>query len=368
VNRTLLMALSALLVAGCPTPAPSSLATSSPPTPSSSPTPSADAAWLFLELPDDDHANFASIAATAHDVVIVGGRDMAPVAWASHDGGAWTFEQLPPESGFPGSLHVFGDRLLAVGGVETSRCAHPAATVFWVRSADGRWQVAPFDELFCAGGGSASVAVAGGRAGIIGAGTGDVPFAWVSDDGLAWVDTGFPAQMFPMLLTAMGGGFAALGTRDERWLFARNAGRPPWTVTDLPLLPFQAEAIGLAEVGGGVIAWFVRTDGQAFGLTSKTGDVWESVRLVGLEGVKLQGVVRSPDGYVALGAVPAGPRMFVSRDGANWRQVVGPADASLASYDDVALSGDRAILLGTVAMGDGRAGLAWGGPASWFEP
>jgi hypothetical protein len=357
VKLALWIAVVAFLVAACPSPAPSA-----------SPTPSAEAAWHFLDLPNDDHATFTSVAATVHDAAIVGGRDMGAVAWVSHDGGVWTFEQLPPDSGFPGSLHAFGDRLLAVGGVQTSQCAHPAATVFSIRSANGRWSVAPFNQLFCSGGGSASVAVAGGHAAVVGSGTGDVPFAWFSDDGLAWVDAGSPAMIFPRLLTAMGGGFAALATRDDRWLFAHSDGRPRWTVAPLPLLPLGTEAVGLAELNGGVIAWFARTDGQMFALTSQTGDVWEAVRGEGLPGVTVQRVIQFADGYVALGFVPTGPRIFVSRDGANWRHVVGPADASLASYDDVALSGDRAILLGTVTMGDGSVGLAWGGPASWFAP
>jgi hypothetical protein len=60
--------------------------------------------------------------------------------------------------------------------------------------------------------------------------------------------------------------------------------------------------------------------------------------------------------------------MFVSRDGVAWRNVVGPSDGGGATYDGVALSGDRAVLLGTVAVGDDAFGAVWTARAALFEP
>jgi hypothetical protein len=355
------------LTAGCSNPVPSGtpVASISPP-----PTPAGDAAWQPVELPNGDPALLAAVAATAHDVVIVGGRAMAPAAWASHDGGAWMFEQLGPEDAFPGSAVAFGDHVLAVGGNETNRCAHPFATFFWIRNAQGRWTNAPFNQLFCAGG-SGVVAVSGGRLAMLGAGTGDVPFSWFSDDGLTWVPSPIRQDVYPRALASVGDGFAALGTfGDASWWFGRSDRGERWMIAPFGNAPFETQAIGLADGGLGFIAWFADAAGMVAAFTSDTGDQWLPTEIKGLSDVETERVVRTAAGYVAFGRAAHGPRLFVSRDGGTWRRISGPADdGSSASYSSLALFGDRAILLGTIHVGpDMDVTAAWNGPASLFEP
>jgi hypothetical protein len=366
VNRACRAFAIAVLVAGCANPAPSARpdASASPSTPDD-----AAAAWQRVQLPNGDDAFLAGVAATPHDVVIVGARSLKPAAWASHDGGAWVFEQLGPEEAFPGSAVAFGDRVLAVGGNETNRCAHPLATFFWVRNAQGRWTNAPFDPLFCAGGGATPV-VAGGLAAVLGAGTGDVPFAWFSDDGLRWVQRPIRQDVYPRALASVGDGFAALGTfGDASWWFGRSDRGERWTIAPFGNAPFETQAIGLADGGLGFIAWFADAAGRVAAFTSGTGDQWLPTEIKGLTDAETERVVRTAAGYAAFGRAADGPRVFVSRDGGAWRAIPGPSDSGPAAYASLALSSGRAILLGTIHVGpDMDVTAAWTGPASLFEP
>jgi hypothetical protein len=326
VNGALRTFAIAVFVVACGTPAPSAtpVAPAAPSPSSASATDVAPGIWQRVELPHGDDAFLAAVAATAHDVVIVGGRAMAPAAWASHDGGAWMFEQLGPEDAFPGSAVAFGDHLLAVGGNETNRCAHPFATFFWVRDAKGRWKNAPFNKLFCAGG-SGVVAVSGGRLAMLGAGTGDVPFSWFSDDGLTWVPSPIRQDVYPRALASVGDGFAALGTfGDASWWFGRSDRGERWTIAPFGNAPFETQAIGLADGGLGFIAWFADAAGMVAAFTSDTGDQWLPTEIKGLSDVETERVVRTAAGYVAFGHAADGPRVLVSRDGGTWRRISGP--------------------------------------------
>jgi hypothetical protein len=367
VNRALGL-LVAAIVAGCANPAPSETSVSVA-SPGSSPTDASAPLWQLVELPNADRANLLAIGATAHDVVIVGGRNMAPAAWSSHDGGPWVSEPLAPEVAFPGNVVALGDRMLAVGGNETNRCAHPFATFFWVRDPSGRWTAAPFDRLFCAGG-SGVAAVSGGMAAILGTGTGDVPFSWFSDDGLTWVARPIRRDVFPVALAPAGDGFAALGKFvDDGWWFGRNDGRAGWTLVRFANIAVDAQPVGLVDTGRGLIAWFVDPAGQPVAFVSETGASWEPVKLDGLADVVVERVGQTPAGYVLLGLVDAGPRLFLSRDGVNWRNVPGPSDIGQGLYHSIAFSGGRAYLLATVRdTGDEGFGAVWAAPAALFQP
>jgi hypothetical protein len=366
VNRALGIVAIAVFVAGCTSPVPSTM----PVAPTlASPSDAAGGEWQRLDLPNGDEAFLASVAATADDVVIVGVRDFRPVAWTSRDGGAWTFEQLGPEGAFPGTALAFGDRVLAIGSRQENRCAHPDAIVFWVRAADGRWTLAPFNNLFCAGG-SGVTAVSAGRAAIVGSGAGDQPIAWFSDDGLTWLPRAVRGGIFPKAIVPMGDGFAAIGTFGfAGWWFARSDGRTGWTIVPFFDPRAEEEAVGFADLGRGFIAWFVDPAGEIAAFTSDTGDAWQSVEMNGLSGIELQRVARMETGYVAFGRAAEGPRLFVSSDGVSWRGIRGPSDSGSSSYGSLVLWGDRAILLGTIHVGpDADVTAAWTGPASIFEP
>jgi hypothetical protein len=324
--------------------------------------------WQRLDLPNGDAA-LSAVAATPHDIVIVGGRDMGPVAWSSHDGGPWTFERLAPSDAIPGAAIAFGDRVIVVGGMQTNRCAHPAATVFWLREPDGRWTFAPFDKLFCAGDESPP-AVADGRLAMLGTGTADIPFAWFSDDGLSWVDRPLRRDVYPRFVTPLAGGFAAIGNFvDEGWWVGRSDGRKAWTIAPLPNVPAGAQALGLADRGGGLIAWFTTPAGDIGALTTETGEIWQSMQVQGMAGAAPGHVIRTAAGYVALAEMPdARPGAFVSRDGVTWRAVAGPIDSRAGNYVALAISGDHAVLLGDVRVGEEGIPAAWSGPASLFAP
>jgi hypothetical protein len=332
----------------------------------------AEGRWQRLDLPNGD-ASFSDVAATEHDVVIVGGRAMGPVAWTSHDGGAWTFEQLAPEGALPDTAIALGDRVVVVGFMQTKRCApHPAANVFWLRDPDGLWTFAPFDKLFCAGGESAPlVARADGRLAMVGTESPDISFAWFSNDGLTWVDRPIRRDAYPQSITAVAGGFAAIGIfNGGDWWVGRGDGRNAWTIAPLPNTPPDAFPMGLADRGAGLIAWFV-TGGREIGaLTTETGEVWRSTELQGMAGAAPSRVIRTANGYVALAELEpdARPAMFVSRDGVRWRRVAGPIDDRPGNYVRLAISGERAILLGDVRVGDEGTPMAWTGPARLFAP
>jgi hypothetical protein len=357
VNRASLVLAMVVLIWACATPA-------APASPSTA----AEAGWQLLDLPNGD-ASFTAVAATNHDVVIVGGRDMGPVAWVSRDGGAWIFEQLAPANAVPGTAVAFGDRVVVVGGTETNRCAHPYATVFWVRGADGQWTAAPFDRLFCAGDESPP-AVTDGRLAMVGTGTADVPFAWFSDDGLTWVDRPLRRDVYPRFVTSVAGGFAAIGNFvDDGWWIGRSDGRNAWAIEPLPNVPRDAVAAGLADRGAGVVAWFASSAGDISALTTETGEVWRSTEVQGLAGAAVGHVIRTAAGYVALAEMPdARAGLFVSRDGVNWRAVTGPIDNRAGDYVQLAIAGERVILLGDVRVGDEGTPTVWTGPASLFEP
>jgi hypothetical protein len=363
VNRAIGIAAVAAFVAGCATPV-----TSKTPAAPASASDAAGGEWQLVDLPNSD-ASFNGIAATDHDVVIVGGRAMGPVAWVSHDGGEWIFEQLAPADAIPGTAVAFGDRVIAVGTTQTNRCAHPYETFFWVRDADARWATAPFDKLFCAGNDS-SPAVAGGRLAMVGTGTADIPFAWFSDDGLTWLDRPIRRDVYPRFVTSAGGGFAAIGNFiDDGWWIGRSDGRQAWAIAPLRDVPLRAEALGLASRGNRLIAWFTAPAGDIGALTSETGLVWQSAQVEGMTGATPGRIIRTAAGYVALAEMPdAKPGLFVSRDGVTWHAVAGPIDSRPGNYVGLAIAGDRAILLRNVRVGEEGTPTVWSAPSRILEP
>jgi hypothetical protein len=364
VNRALGIVAIAVFVGGCSSLVPAT----TPVAPAlASPSEAAGGEWQRLDLPNGD-ASYNAIAATEHDVVIVGGRAGGAVAWASHDGGAWTIE-VPPGDAFAATVVAWGDRLIVVGATPTNRCAHPSATFIWVRSADARWTPAPFDRIFCTGDAS-TPAVAGGRLAMLGTGTADLPFAWFSDDGLKWVNSPMRQNLYPRFVTSAGGGFASIGTfLDDGWWIGRSDGRSAWAFAPIANVPRDAIATGLAERGAGLIAWFTTSDGDFRVLTSETGFEWQPAEVRGLTGAVPGHVIRTRGGYVALAEMPdARPGMFVSGDGITWRAVSGPIDGSPGNYVSLAISGERAILMGDVRVGEEGTPTVWTGPASLFEP
>jgi hypothetical protein len=173
-----------------------------------------------------------------------------------------------------------------------------------------------------------------------------------------------------MFVTPTGDGFAAIGTFvDDGWWIGRSDGHDAWTIAPLPNVPRDEVAVGLADRGAGVVAWFASTAGDISAVTTETGEIWRSTEAQGLAGASVGRVIRAATGYVALAELPdASAGLFVSRDGVHWRAVTGPIDGSPGSYVGLAIAGERAILLGEVRVGDEGTPTVWSGPASLFEP
>jgi len=185
-----------LLVACSPTPSPTAPPSGVPgPTsvnPSGSPIAFDPAAgWHLVSL--------AGVAAPTRlaDVIAISSGFLAdgatgqvgqtPIALHSTDGTEWTAERIPGAWTAPGDLLPWGDKVVAVGGGESSRCAHPSALDTWVRAADATWTEAPWDEGFCVGAGPSTLLIHRDHPFLIGAGSGDVSYVMTSDDGLRWV-------------------------------------------------------------------------------------------------------------------------------------------------------------------------------------
>src|SRR4051812_19032879 len=130
----------------------------------------------------------AGIAATTHDVVIVGSRGSVPMAWTSRAGGPWAAGAYGPERAYPGTIVAFGDRMLVVGGTDAAKCGGDFASVFSVRAADGRWTTGPFEDFFCGAGGGPVALSEAGAAVLNLRSTDEKPYAWFSEDGLKWVE------------------------------------------------------------------------------------------------------------------------------------------------------------------------------------
>jgi hypothetical protein len=284
-----------------------------------------DPVWRRVELPDADGA-LNSIAVQGDDIVIVGALEVdRPMAWSAHKGD-WTSEKLPADAGVPFVATKFGDRVLVAGGMETSRCAHPAQTTFVVRDAARRWTAAPFAPLFCAASGSLDVAISGEVAGVLGSGVGDQPVAWFSRDGLHWVDSGLKGELFPKGLATHGEDFVALGLTSDRWWFGRARGVGGWQLTVVAGLPDPAVSAlhGFVDGGDGVVAWFGGDEGEDVAYTSANGEVWRKLSQDGLSGMRMLRVKRIGGGFAAIAERAEGQVMLRSVDATSWREIPRP--------------------------------------------
>ena len=167
-------------------PAPSS---EPPPATTSVPTDTASAKWVAVDV-DEAELQAGDVVADSSGFFLIGSIGQEPLVLESADGVAWATSVLPPTPAgkmAPWTGAASADTLVVMGGGETDQCAHPFAETTWALSTGGEWVVAPFQDLFCAGGGlqivtdDTSFVVAGN-------GFGEVPTAWQSSDGLNWVD------------------------------------------------------------------------------------------------------------------------------------------------------------------------------------
>lgn len=379
-----------LALAGCATPGPTPVSTGAPTiSPTASPagapgvlaTPSAPSAgWRLVQLPDaEDVGSIADIATLPGLIVAAAAAGPAGergVAWTSVDRGAtWATEPLPGDARSLGRLVAWRDHALVIGEGD-SGCAHPSVVQVQVRDAAGDWSAAPFDPIFCAGG-MPQAAASGTHAVIVGAGTGDVAYAWSSADGLHWTDRSSAfVDRFPEGVAVDGSGFVAFGTDLDRgpvWV-ARSVDGTVWQgprpIPDL----VGATIVGNPVVLGGEVAVLAEeSNGAVRLLQPDTGGGWRSQRTRGLTRTALSRIIAVGGGLVALGGDEGGPMAWVSPDGISWRSLALPQEA-IASGSDATLTGaavadGRAYLVGQIiaAAGGRTIGALWTGPASLLE-
>jgi hypothetical protein len=210
----------------------------------------------------------------------------------------------------------------------------------------------------------------------VGSGTGDVPYAWSSEDGLHWADHPRAIQFgLPLAVAVLPrGGFIAAGAGP-----GSSAGPgSPWvarstdgTVWEPPaLLPVPAGDRPIALIAdGNVVRLFVADTSAANGLlVSADGGRWEGKPVSGLNAESLVGMSLLPRGLLALGGSP-GLQCSLSADGIAWRPLtLPPGLTGDAQITGGAVIGDRAVLVGVIAADNGVVPVAWYGPASLLTP
>ena len=316
------------------------------------------AVWTPIEMPDAGEVWLAAgVISDSSGFVVLGGIGGQAAAWTSPDGLEWRSAALPRSLGFdfalPTQAAASADATVLIGGGSTSRCAHPFGETLWRRVAGAdNWESVPFVErLFCAGGFSEIAASRHGFS-VVGMGTGDVPFAWQSADGLAWRDAsqGLPPNSPPALVTAFGDGFIELG-RGERTDVRTSEDGTRWTAVEAPPVPpaFNGEGIGMSpaallSTSAGVLAVY-----QADGAIDRSGWVrdpdgsWSQVPLTGVEpGDGITGGIGIGDtAYLFVGR-GSDARLLISTDLQTWTAIAIPPASSIV---DLAVIGDRIVLV-----------------------
>ena len=351
MRHPILLGLLAIVVLGCqPGPTPS-LATPLPAANQSLP-PTGD--WTPIELPDAAGTWFAAgVIADADGFVVYGGINDQPAVWTSTNGIDWTSGALPRGFGFPSQAAASTEATVLLGAGSTSLCAHPFGEALWRRAMGAAtWEAVPFVErLFCAGGIS-EIAATNDDFAVVGMGTGDQPFAWQSDDGMAWRDAaqGLPPNTPPSLVTAFNGGFLELG-RGERTDVRRSTDGTRWDAVEAPPVPpaFNGDGQGMSPAAllstkAGVLAIYASDGGRAISAWRRAADgSWTALQMVGLlPGDVISGGFGSgADAYLFLGRGDSAA-LITSKDLASWTEVAIPrvgAILGLASF------GERTVLV-----------------------
>jgi hypothetical protein len=335
--------------------------------------------WQLASLPDPNTAvMFSDVAAGPDGFLVAGGGGPVgntAIVLNSEDGQTWSSEAISGSFAAPFGLNAVGARVFAVGGGETNRCAHPAALTTWAREVSGRWQEAPFDDVFCAGLGNATLFAFDRHVVLAGAGTGDQSFYMTSEDGLRWADAGPNpfGDIYP---------HSFLAWDKDLWIFGsapngapvvvhRSAGKPFDLPARLPGFGVDGSIIAAVWLDNGPVV--VASIGGVAGVLRPDGSgSWVGVPGVGLPPDQVARIAVVDGHLVALGGTDDGlPELWASTDGAQWMSVVLPEQALTGSaFSGVAVIGGTAVLVGQrdALNGTGAVGAIWTGPASLLAP
>ncbi len=362
----------ALLLAACSSPAPSPSLTAAPTEGSVAPVDPVGE-WTRID-PSGFAGFFIDVATTPSGLVIAGWGGEAgeiPLSWDSPDGVTWQVDQLPGDGRVPGLLVPWGDRVVAVGLGQSNLCAHPAAIDTWLRGADGAWEEAPWDPIFCAGG-TPSAAAAQDHILVAGIGTGDVPYLWVSKDGLRWTDIPLPRELgAPRAVASNGGPDVLMGRRLDGGIWVSiSPNGTTWSIPAAFAAPPEADVMAVLPLEGGFVAMVRDGSGAVGAYRSDDGVTWEAAEATGLDANRVVRIVAVEGALVALGGDELGrPAMWVSADGTSWRAAAVPDDWGRTGR----CAGSRSGRVGSYVVGQAEVDLeaiagAWAGPAGMITP
>ena len=363
---------------GCGSPAPSetpSVRPTLPPLPETPfPTGALDPAlgWQRIDLagvaaPSDLSAII--VADGRFLVVGAGGKGaIQPIALSSPDGLSWLAEPIASAYGRPSLLTAVDERVVAVGAGETSRCAHPFAIDSWIRSPDGRWSEAPWNEGFCNGLNQGVLLAWRGSAWLVASGSGDQPFDWASADGLEWAPRGTVGGMLPTAAVVDGDALLAFG-RDVAGAVAarRSSDGARWAI--VAMAPVASESVPATFVRDGRLQAFLDDRGRIDVLTREPAGAVAIVRTTGMDGIAEAGTFADVGRrFVRLGHDPDQlPVGWSSVDGIAWTPIQLPDDSGPGTtLTGVAVLNGTAVLIGETTSADGASmvGAIWAGSES----
>jgi hypothetical protein len=339
--------------------------------------PDVAATWTLVARGDATKSEqFSSVVAVADGFVVTGSLGPSgdrATALHSDDGSSWTRESIPARPGMdPAGLIAWGDRVIAVGGGETGQCAHPLANDTWVRAADATWTEAPFDPVFCAGGGALPT-IFRGRPWLVGDGSGDVPILMESTDGLTWADHhDRVGEVFLGTPVVDAAGMSILGRGfDGTSIVLRSADGVRWTRTPLRTAAGDpADVIAAVTVDDHIVV--LATVGARIVRLVPDGDRWAATDVIGLPREDFASITAVGSLVVAIGSHDDGTRdVWVSADGVSWRQVAIPVEAGAGStLLGAAIHDASAVFVGQIEAPGGAVavGAIWAAPASIFAP
>ena len=301
--------------------------------------------------------------------MIAGSIDGPTSAWSSPDGRTWHDEPMPNATVVPTDAAAWGDATLELGLGEIGRpCAQGTGVGMFLRSAEGAWAAAPFQDLYCDWA-EGSLAAGVERAIAVGITRGDSPTGIVTGDGLNWTDIHdrFVAGL-PSAAIATPIGFLVFGFGSDRPWVQRSQDGLAWTDPVLLPAPGGSRPMAAAVLEGRIVVLVADGTGPMLALASTDAMTWSGERTSGLDPHSLLRAEATPFGLVVLEWEQNGtPHLFASATGTTFREVELPAGLGPESrIADWVVTSDEAILVGHVNDGDPDA--AWIGPASLLAP
>jgi hypothetical protein len=320
---------------------------------------------VALPAPAGATVRLGDIAVSGSSVIVVGAAEGTPMAWTLGDSGTWAGEVLEGDLTIPYAVVAMGDRIVAVGQEQSSRCAHPGNEVVWVRDRAHPWGRTPFAPIFCAAGGARAVATDGKRVVVTGVNAGDVGFSMVSDDGKSWREGDLPLGSLPVAMVADGDGFTVTGVVGDRssWWYGWSEDGERWHIAaiDAPVL----EPVAIASGDGGTVIWGSRAEGRIEAASLIDLAAWRIAPVPELDDLPNIAIETAHRPFIASGGDPGSGRAFVSNDGVSWNEIEVPHNgATRARIGHLVVVGDRVYAIASIPTPDDEIQVLVSAPLS----